>query len=141
MGAKEGFYKGRIAQAIVSAVAEFGGVLSTDDLASHETAFEAPASAVYRGVRLYETPPPTHGVAALQALLLMEKIKGSSDDGLSAEQLRVRRGGADEAHLGIECMRLAFCDALKYCCDPRHRGVPLDVLLSDEYISKKSPGD
>lgn len=138
LGAREGFYKGRIAQAIVAVVADFGGVLSLEDLADHETAFEAPVSAVYRGVRLYETPPPTHGVAALQALLLMDKVKGSRSDGLSVEELRARRGGADEAHLGIECMRLAFCDALKYCCDPRFRDVPLDVLLSDEYIRKRA---
>ena len=39
-GAQRGFYSGRIASAIVSAVAEHGGVLTLPDLHAHRTAFE-----------------------------------------------------------------------------------------------------
>ena len=39
-GALKGFYSGRNASAIVSAVAEHGGVLTLADLHSHRTAFE-----------------------------------------------------------------------------------------------------
>lgn len=35
LGAKDGFYTGEIAEAIVAAAREFGGVLDTDDLATH----------------------------------------------------------------------------------------------------------
>jgi len=73
-GAKQGFYTNRIASAIVEAVKEIGGVMSLEDLASHVTAFEAPISVQYRDVVVYEPPPPTHGVAALMALKLYEKV-------------------------------------------------------------------
>lgn len=36
-GAQKGMYSGRIADAIVSAVSDLGGVLVQDDLASHKT--------------------------------------------------------------------------------------------------------
>lgn len=165
-GAKEGFYKGRIADAIVEAVAEYGGVLCLEDLATHETAFEDPISAVFRHVRIYEPPPPTQGLAALLALRLIEKVsppplsKMSQDsDSLSAhssasqsftsmdselrqqqerEYLRMKRGSAEEAHISLECMRLAFADVLQHSCDPRHRDVPVDSLLSDEYINNRA---
>jgi gamma-glutamyltranspeptidase/glutathione hydrolase len=73
-GAKKGFYSGQIAKAIVEAVAEFGGVLDLDDLDHHKTASDDPISIVFRGYRIYETPPPTHGLAALIALGILERV-------------------------------------------------------------------
>lgn len=60
-----GFYSGRVANAIASAVADQGGVLTTKDLESHKSAFVEPVSCVYRGHRVYETPPPTQACPIL----------------------------------------------------------------------------
>ena len=74
LGAKKGFYSGRIADAIVQAVKDYDGVLDHADLAHHKTATEEPISRVFRGYRVYETPPPTHGLAVLIALGILEKV-------------------------------------------------------------------
>lgn len=147
-GTREGFYSGRIGEAIVKAAADIGGVLSLDDLEYHRTTFQDPISLVYKGVRIYQTPPPTHGLAVLEALGLAEEterrlteaaaaasppsIKGAANNArgasfkpaaggttfdFSSPDL-VARGGVDQAHLGIECMRLAFADALQHITDP-----------------------
>ena len=141
-GAKEGFYRGRIAKAIVQAVKDFDGVLDLDDLDTHTTAREDPISKVYRGYRIYETPPPTHGLAVLIALGIYEKVI-KYDDSASASN----RGSIEETHVMLECMRLGMADALHHVCDPftstkkgepGHDAPPVDVLLSDDYLAERA---
>lgn len=72
VGGKQGFYEGRIADAIVAACAAFGGVMAADDLRNHTSTFDAPISTDYKGVRLWEMPPNGQGVVALMCLNLLE---------------------------------------------------------------------
>lgn len=52
---KDGFYKGRVAEAIVELIKSKGGVMELEDLARHETAFVEPISYTYDGeVTVYE---------------------------------------------------------------------------------------
>lgn len=52
---KDGFYKGRIAQAIVDIIQSQGGVMELQDLAEHSTAFVEPISYTYANeVTVYE---------------------------------------------------------------------------------------
>lgn len=84
-----------------------------------------PISSAYKGYRVHETPPPTHGVAALVALNVLEQLHAAppvqrcNDSCLeSCEERLQARGSAQQAHLAIEAMRVAFSDALQYVCDP-----------------------
>ena len=54
-----GFYKGRIAKAIVAALDEEKGVLDADDLEQHRSTITRPIHTTYRGHTIYEVPPPT----------------------------------------------------------------------------------
>ena len=58
-GACTGFYKGRIANAIVAALDEEKGVMTLDDLAHHRSTVTRPIHTTYRGHTIYEVPPPT----------------------------------------------------------------------------------
>lgn len=52
---KDGFYKGRVAEAIVELIQSKGGVMELDDLAKHETSFVDPIKYTYANeVTLYE---------------------------------------------------------------------------------------
>jgi gamma-glutamyltranspeptidase / glutathione hydrolase len=52
---KDGFYKGRVAQAIVDLIQSKGGVMELEDLAKHETTFVEPIKYTYGGeVTVYE---------------------------------------------------------------------------------------
>src|SRR5918995_1724793 len=68
----DAYYEGEIARNIARSVQEAGGYLSEEDLAAHETAWVEPISTDYRGVRVYEIPPPGQGVAALEMLNILE---------------------------------------------------------------------
>lgn len=58
---KDGFYKGRIAQAIVDIVKSKGGVMGLDDLANHRSAFVNPINYTYAGdITVHEVPFPHH---------------------------------------------------------------------------------
>ena len=52
---KDGFYKGRIAQAIVDLVKSKGGLMELEDLGQHETTFVEPIKYTYgKDVTVYE---------------------------------------------------------------------------------------
>jgi gamma-glutamyltranspeptidase/glutathione hydrolase len=155
-GAYEGYYQGRIAEAIVAAVRAHGGVLDLQDLRNHRTKFVKPISVDYKGVRVFETPPPSQGLAALIALRLIEKVEqlqqqssrdaapaasGTRDVRHSPEQPlqfcanRSKRSSVDDTHLVLECMRVACAEALHHIADPLVQSVPTEQLLSDAYIT------
>ena len=126
-GAREGFYTGPIAEAIVDAVTSRGGVLTLDDLASHATAFPEPASTVYRGaVEVWEIPPPNHGIAALLALNLLER---TLSDPAAVD-------AAARTHASVEAMRVAFADAMEHCGDPTHPDAAEAKCTAAELTSK-----
>lgn len=128
-GGRSAFYKGEIAEAIVSVIKEAGGCMSVDDLAVHESTWEEPISVTYRGLRVYECPPNGQGITALIALNILEGFDVGSLASLSTERL----------HLVIEALRLAFADSRWYVADPKISNVPVEELLSKEYAQERRP--
>jgi gamma-glutamyltranspeptidase/glutathione hydrolase len=126
-GGKSAFYKGEIAEGIVSVMKEAGGTMSADDLASHVSTWEEPISITYRGLRVYECPPNGQGITALIALNILEGFDLAAPESLSTERM----------HLMIESMRLAFADASWYVADPTFSNIPIQELLSKEYANER----
>ncbi|NDJ52119.1 MAG: gamma-glutamyltransferase family protein [Chloroflexi bacterium] len=124
---KEDFYRGWIAEAIVSTVQDHGGLMSLDDLAHHTSTWEEPISTIYDGVRLYECPPNGQGLTALLALNILSQFD-LPENPLSVERL----------HLVIEALRLAFADTRWFVADPVHNPAPLDELLSAAYAAERA---
>jgi gamma-glutamyltranspeptidase/glutathione hydrolase len=124
---KDGFYQGEIAEAIVQAVREKGGALTTADLAQHTSTWEEPIRTRYRHLQVWECPPNGQGLAALLALNLLEGFDLSEQSPLSPARL----------HLQIEAMRLAFADARWYVADPSFAKIPLPELLSKAYAAER----
>ena len=123
-GGAAAFYEGPIGAQIAAAVQEAGGVLTIDDLKAHRSTWDEPISAEYRGITVWECPPNGQGIAALQALRLLEGY----DLGALAPD------GPERLHLMVEAMRLAFADARWYVADPAISPAPIAELLSDDYI-------
>ena len=79
---KDGFYKGRIAQAIVDLIQSKGGVMELEDLTAHTSTFVEPIKYTYAGeVTVYEVSAPASAklssvrLMAFYSVLLM--VKGS----------------------------------------------------------------
>lgn len=99
---KSAFYQGRVAHAIVDVINQNGGVMTLDDLSSHDSEIITPISTVYKvrsvtldadricilitysaegmtplcvqGLCLWEPPPNSQGLAALLLLNILENF-------------------------------------------------------------------
>ncbi len=123
----EEFYTGTLAERIVEAIKAHDGVMSLEDLREHRSDWVSPLAARYREIEVWELPPNTQGLVVLLALKLMEKEPLSSRQHNSGEYL----------HFLVEAMKLAFADAANCVADPDHCHVPVQELLSSEYIEQR----
>lgn len=128
--AKEGrdaFYRGPPGRAITEYVQQSGGVLSMEDLAEHTSNWVEPISTNYRGYDVYEFPPNTQGIAALEMLNILE--------GYNMRQLGYQT--AEYLHLFLEAKKLAFADRDCYISDPSFVHIPVERLLSKAYAEQQ----
>ncbi|XP_067452391.1 glutathione hydrolase-like YwrD proenzyme isoform X1 [Thunnus thynnus] len=125
---KPAFYQGRVAQAIVDVINQHGGVMTLDDLSGHNSEVVTPLSTEYKGVRLWEPPPNSQGLAALLLLNILENFP------LKA----LGHNSSDYIHVLVDAVRLALTDALRYLGDPDHVTIPLQTLLDKSYSHQRA---
>src|SRR4051812_29977694 len=124
---RDAFYRGEIADAIDAFMREKGGFLRKVDLEKHTSTWVEPASVNYRGYDVYELPPNSQGIAALQMLNILEGYDLKSMGYNSPEAL----------HLMVEAKKLAFEDRAKFYADPEFTKIPLAGLLSKTYATER----
>ncbi|MBY5991191.1 gamma-glutamyltransferase [Ferrimonas balearica] len=124
---REAFYQGEIARRIDQYMKENGGFLSYEDLSSHRSEWVDPVSVDYRGVTLWELPPPGQGIAALQILKILEGYDIAAMGFDSPEYV----------HTFVEAKKLAFADRAKYYADPEFAQIPVKGLISAEYAQAR----
>jgi gamma-glutamyltranspeptidase/glutathione hydrolase len=125
---RDSFYKGEIAQAVVSTSAAFGGAMELEDLADFSAEWVEPISTDYRGWKIYELPPNVQGMAALEMLNIMETFPPDKDGPKSGVEL----------HKKIEAMKLAYADLYRYNADQRFAKVPVAGLLDKGYAKERA---
>jgi gamma-glutamyltranspeptidase / glutathione hydrolase len=121
--ARDAFYRGDIAQAIVKYQKENGGLLSADDLAGYRSGFDEPVGTSFGDITLYACGPWCQGPSLLQALNLLD----------GAELRRLGHNSTGYLHRITEAVKLAFSDREAYFGDPRMIDVPIAAMLSREY--------
>jgi len=128
----EAFYRGRIADDIVSAVATspiHATPMTQADLAGYEAKVREPACAPYREWRVCSMAPPSSGgIAVLQMLRLLERF----------DLKTMAPESAPAVHLIAEAGRLAFADRDRYVADPDKIPVPTGQLLGGTYLQERS---
>jgi gamma-glutamyltranspeptidase len=121
------FYEGEVAAEIARWSRDRGGLVTAADFRAQRAEWGAPLHTRYRGVTIFQTPPPTQGLSVLQMLRLLEGF-----DVGALEYL-----GPDHVHLLIQAKQLAFHDRDRVLGDPRFVDVPVSRLLSDAYIAER----
>jgi len=125
--ARDAFYKGDIAQAIVKYHKEQGGFLREDDLAEFQVGVEDPIVISYRGTKIYTCGPWCQGPALQQILKLLEGFDLSS----------LGHNSPCYIHTLVEAIKLAFADRHFYYADPKFTEVPIESLLSQTYTEQR----
>lgn len=119
------YYSGPIAEAIASTLTTYGGLMTPDDLAAHTGDWVEPLATSYRGVEVFELPPSSQGVVALEALNIIESLD------LGAPESAARH------HVLIEAMKLALADRDAYVTDPEHMRIDPGVLASKSWAEER----
>ena len=126
-GGREAYYDGEIAQEMACYSSANGGFFTAADFRAQRARWAEPVSTEYRGVTIYQTPPPTQGISLLQMLNLLEPCEIANMEYL----------GADHVHYLVQAKQLAYHDRDRWIADPSFAKVPVDRLLSRAYADAR----
>jgi gamma-glutamyltranspeptidase/glutathione hydrolase len=126
-----GFYQGPVAEKLVKAIADAGGIMTPDDLKSYQPVIRAPVRGTYRGYDIVSMPQPSSGgVVLLETLNILEGFPMSD----------MKQGSAPSLHVLIEAMKRAYADRARYLGDPAFVSAPVATLISKDYAAKQRAG-
>ncbi|HET9148304.1 MAG TPA: gamma-glutamyltransferase family protein [Acetobacteraceae bacterium] len=126
-GGARAFYEGEIAAAMVRALRALGGLHTEADFAAGREAaeFVTPIKRDWHGHTVWECPPNGSGLLALMLLGILEGFGPAPDGPL----------GPIRMHRHIEAARLVYRDRDALLADPSQAEVPVERLLSDDYLA------
>jgi gamma-glutamyltranspeptidase / glutathione hydrolase len=123
----DAFYKGAIADAIVKASEENGGILAKADFEQYFVRELEPVKCDYRGYEIISSPPPSSGgVIICEILNVLE--------GYPLAYLGY--GSAETVHVMVEAMRHAFVDRNTSLGDPDFVDNSVKKLLDKAYAKQ-----
>ncbi|MBR8833599.1 MAG: gamma-glutamyltransferase [Stigonema ocellatum SAG 48.90 = DSM 106950] len=122
----DAFYKGAIAQEVVKASRENGGILTPEDFAKYTVSQTQPVRCNYRSYEVITAPPPGGGTTLCEMLNILE--------GYPLKQFGWH--SKDSLHLMLSAMLYAYADRNNYLGDPDFVKNPVERLLSKGYAAK-----
>jgi gamma-glutamyltranspeptidase / glutathione hydrolase len=126
-GGRDAFYHGEIGRTITEHIQSKGGFLSMEDMENHSSEWVEPVSVNYRGVDVWQIPPPTQGMSVLQMLNILEGY----------DLAEYGFGSPEHIHYFTEAKKLAYADLRIFYGDPDFSELPVDELLSKEYAAER----
>jgi len=125
------FYSGPVADKIVAAVREAGGVMARGDLESYAPVLRNPVYGTYRGYDIVSMPPPSSG--GVDLIEILNILEGYAPAVIGA-------GSPAALHLEIEAMKLAYADRAEFLGDSDSVDVPVERLISKQHAAALRSG-
>ena len=100
------FYRGDVGREIAADLERIGSPVTRDDLTRYRAAVKEPLSVKLNAGTVFNTPPPTQGLASLVILALYEKLRVAEAESF------------EFAHGLVECTKRAFRVRDRYVTDP-----------------------
>ena len=130
-----GFYKGRVAAAIIGLMQSDGGFLTHADLQTQIPVVRTPLEGHFHGKTVFSMPPPSSGgVALLQTLNTLTKWEARSHQELAS----LKQNSGDYVHVITEALKHAFADRAEFLGDTDFAKVPIRGMLSDTYATQQA---
>ncbi|MEP2937347.1 MAG: gamma-glutamyltransferase [Gilvibacter sp.] len=120
------FYKGKTGQTMVDFLKGHDGIITMEDLAAYEAQWREPVVFDYKDLRIISMSPPSSGGVCLAQILKMVEpydLKGYGHNSTKAIQVIT------------EAERRAYADRSFYLGDPDFVDIPIETLISDEYLN------
>lgn len=121
--ARDLIYQGELGERLCRFLQSQGALLTMNDFHGCEAKYVEPLGTKYRDVHVFTVPPPSQGIALLEALNILNGFKLAELNLDSAETL----------HLTIEALKLAYGDRERFIGDPDCVSIPVDELLSKRH--------
>jgi gamma-glutamyltranspeptidase/glutathione hydrolase len=118
----DSFYRGPLAADIAADLERAGAALGSDDLAAHRGSTQHLLSLSFQGMRVYQHPPPSQGIACLMILALLDRLGIADADPFA------------HVHLAVEATKLAFADRDRHIGDPARMTIAASSLLDPAYL-------
>jgi gamma-glutamyltranspeptidase/glutathione hydrolase len=127
-GGSAEFYRGHTADLIVAEMLRGGGLIDHEDLAGYRPVWREPITGTYRDLEIISMGPPSSG-----GIVLIQALK-------AIEQANIRVSGWQKAatiHRMVEAERRAFADRAFLLGDPDFVRIPVDRLVSEDYVAER----
>ncbi|NLR91894.1 gamma-glutamyltransferase [Flammeovirga agarivorans] len=123
---RNGFYTGTVAHAIVTAMKEGNGIITKEDLAEYHSEWRKPIEVTFQdSLKMISMPPPSSG-----GITLGQILKGMD----MIDPHNYAHNSSGWVHHVVELERRAYADRATHIGDADFYPVPIDTLLSDDYI-------
>ncbi|RED23310.1 gamma-glutamyltranspeptidase/glutathione hydrolase [Flavobacterium cutihirudinis] len=122
------FYKGETARILVEYLQGKGGIITLKDLASYEAKWRKPLQFTYKDLKITSMSPPSSGGICLAQIMKMLAPYDLSKMGHNNEK---------SIQLIVEAERRAYVDRSQFLGDPDFVKIPINGLLSDNYLKER----
>ncbi len=128
---KDGFYKGQVADYIVTFMQHNGGLITHNDLLSYKAVWRTPLHLKWRDFELVTAPPPSSGgVAVAQWIGMLEAYNKT--------HALPEQNSVEYIHIMSEIGKRVFADRAEYMGDPDFIDVPVKQLVAPAYIAARA---
>lgn len=135
------FYQGHTAELIVKQMQQADGLITLQDLARYQAIWREPVIGEWLGREIVSAPPPSSGGIAIVQLLKLKAllqpkldfaIKEAASQGIDAQVVKT--------HFYAELEKRVYADRAHYLGDSDFIDVPVEQLISDNYLKQRSLG-
>jgi gamma-glutamyltranspeptidase/glutathione hydrolase len=120
------FYRGDVGREIAADLARIGSPVTRRDLEAHQARVAEPLSLTLAAGTLYNTPPPTQGLASLLILGLFDRLRVTEPESF------------DHVHGLIEATKRAFLVRDRVIGDPAQMAQPLERYLDAKFLDAEA---
>ncbi len=125
---RDEFYKGETAKKLAAFIQKNGGIITEEDLSKYEVRWRTPVIFEYDDLKIISMSPPSSGGTCLaQIMKMIEPYDLHTYGHNSAKTIQVI----------TEAERRAYADRSFYLGDPDFVNIPIDTLISKEYLDQR----
>ena len=125
---KDEFYKGETAVKLVSFIQKNGGIITLEDLKNYKPIWRDPITFKYDDLNIISMSPPSSGGICINQILKMVEPYDLESYG---------HNSLNYIKLLVEAARRSFADRSHYLGDPDFIKIPIDNLVSPEYLKQR----
>lgn len=125
---RDDFYTGQTATQLVEFINQYGGIMTSEDLAQYQAQWREPIIFEYDNLKIISMSPPSSGGLCLAQIMKMIAPYDVS---------RYGPNSLETIQIIVEAEKQAYSDRSYYLGDPDFVNIPVEDLLSGTYLKRR----